>query len=915
MPGRRCRTAVASCVPYSAILSLALAICMMSFAAGQAGAQSDPCPNGKPVPPALKLPANLPPGEPVAFEKQALAYLSTLDYRKLGWCEDKWVRDTGPLIAGNSAIVHPPVHIYYSPEVSRWLLSGRKGEIPDGAVIIKEQFAPPPAARYADIPPDKLGCSNDWTFMIKNAAASRDGWFWGEVWNSETYPMNFTDKFQYPNAGYGLYCLRCHASAEKDHTFVALNNIKGGEGYPLQYRVDDSWMSTASKPPGTCGRGKSGADPVANAAFPMHAQNAALAAEPVRHHELPANLPPVLQTMPPEPLDNVLAPSANSVNPPASPQFVTSAQCLACHSGLSNSGLGPSMVILPDVNVSPYGEWRWSPMGLAGRDPVFYSQLDSELAYLKDPGKKQGVINTCMNCHGAMGKKSFAAEHPNENFHVDFVYDTNPSTPGFRYGSLARDGISCMVCHQMAAPKDDSLSFFLKNKINGDFDLTPNTELNGPFKDNVITTYPMDTALGVKPKFNSYIQSPQMCGSCHTIVLPVLDSPHTGETSVEQATYPEWLNSQYRNEYGSVGKTPKTCQECHLPTGYTNKEAGINVAQIQTRMAIVQDLTLPQTEHLATPDQINVRYRTEGFRRHELLGTNGFLLQMFLQPVDKDGNNDILGVRMKDYMTGFTTDLEKAVDNVVEQAQSITATISVSSFHAEGNKMIAEVTVSNLAGHRFPSGVGFRRAFIEFQATANGKTFFTSGTTNDKGLITDFNGKVLPTEMFAGGKYQPHFNQSNPITSSDQVQIYEELTQDANHQFTTSFTRRDYEIKDNRLLPAGWSLNGPPDLKIPEPFLEATRPKGTAKDDPVYLAGNGQSIVRYEIPIPAGVNPADIKVTASLYLQTMPPYFLADRYQTPTPATERLRHLALSLGTLEDTDFVNWKLLVAQAKL
>ena len=30
------------------------------------------------------------------------------------------------------------------------------------------------------------------------------------------------------------------------------------------------------------------------------------------------------------------------------------------------------------VNISPYGEWRASPMGLAGRDPVFYAQLESE---------------------------------------------------------------------------------------------------------------------------------------------------------------------------------------------------------------------------------------------------------------------------------------------------------------------------------------------------------------------------------------------------------------------------------------------------------------------------------------------------------------------------------------------------------
>jgi Cytochrome P460 len=899
----------------------ATAILVLCFAVGRADAQDsipDPCPNGKPVPAALRIPANLPPGEPVEFEKQVLRYLSTLEYRKLGWCEDKWVRDTGPFVKGADAIVHPPVRIFYSPEVTKWLVGKRKGEIPDGAVIIKEQFAPTPAARYRDIPGDKLGCSNDWSFMIKNSAASRDGWFWGEVWNSETFPMNFTDSFQYPNAGYGLYCLRCHASAEKEHTFSTLNNIKGADGWPLQYRVDDSWMIIHAKPPGGCGHGASAADPVAGAAFPMHAQNAALAAEPIRHLEAILNLPPLVQKMPPEPLDNVVAPpgkAAKIADPLKSPEFVTSAQCLGCHSGLSNSGLGPSMVILPNTNVSPYGEWRWSPMGLAGRDPVFYSQLDSELAFLKDqPAKHQKVINTCMNCHGAMGKKAFAAEHPTENFKVDFVYARDPSAEGFRYGSLARDGISCLVCHRMAAPKNGSLSYFLNNKINGDFDLTPPDQLNGPFEDNVITTYPMDTGLGVTPKYNAYIKSSQMCGSCHTILLPVMDSPHPEETSVEQATYPEWLNSRYRNEYGSVGATPKSCQDCHMPVGYTNHNQNVSVPQIQTRMAIVQDLTLPATEHLATPEQLNVRFRTDGFRRHELLGTNGFLLQMFLKPVDKDGNNEALGVRTKDYMTGFTNDLANAVDNVVEQAQNSTATLAITRFEVNGDKLIAEVTVSNLAGHRFPSGVGFRRAFLEFQATINGKPFWTSGTTNDKGEITDINGKVLPTEFFAGGKYQPHFNQANPIRSSDQVQIYEELVQDANHQFTTSFTRRDFEIKDNRLLPVGWSPHGPSDLKIPEPYLEATWPKGPAKDDPVYLAGNGQSIVRYEIPLPAGATANNVKAEVTLYLQTTPPYFLADRYKTATPATARLRHLTTLLGTLDDTDFVDWKLLIASAQ-
>src|SRR5258707_11373394 len=299
MPGYRFRIPFGSAVARSFVLTAIFVLC---FAFGRADAQNaipNPCPNAQPVPQALRIPAKLQAGEPVEFEKQVLQYLSTLEYRKLGWCEDKWVRDTGPFMKSADAIVHPPVRIFYSPEVYKWLLDGRKGDIPDGAVIIKEQFAPTPAARYRDIPSDKLGCSNDWSFMIKNSAASRDGWFWGEVWNSETFPMNFADPFQYPNAGYGLYCLRCHASAEKEHTFSTLNNIKGAPGWPLQFRVDDSWMTMPSKPPSAaCDTGKSAADPVAGTPFPMHAQNAALSAEPMRHRALAMPAPPPLIKMP-----------------------------------------------------------------------------------------------------------------------------------------------------------------------------------------------------------------------------------------------------------------------------------------------------------------------------------------------------------------------------------------------------------------------------------------------------------------------------------------------------------------------------------------------------------------------------------------------------------------------------------------
>ena len=115
---------------------------------------------------------------------------------------------------------------------------------------------------------------------------------------------------------------------------------------------------------------------------------------------------------------------------------------MTCHSGNAWMGRKFVMILEPEsanpVNVSPYGEWRWSPMGLAGRDPIFYAQLDSELAYLKDrKADQQAVINTCFRCHGVMGKRQLNIDHgydpvapkpgtPEPDFDLNWIYSTNP---------------------------------------------------------------------------------------------------------------------------------------------------------------------------------------------------------------------------------------------------------------------------------------------------------------------------------------------------------------------------------------------------------------------------------------------------------------------------------------------------------
>jgi hypothetical protein len=423
----------------------------------------------------------------------------------------------------------------------------------------------------------------------------------------------------------------------------------------------------------------------------------------------------------------------------------------------------------------------------------------------------------------------------------------------------------------------------------------------------------MKNCLGIKPQEREYIKSSRLCGSCHTIRLPVLDSPVPGSFSIEQATYLEWLNSAYQNEFAPVRSTAKSCQDCHMPDGIHNKD--VDLDRLKERIAIIEDNTYPAAYGRVPDEEIRVRERKKGFLRHTLLGLNAFLLEMFNQ------FNDVLGVRTSDYMSTSTSGLPNAISKYVQQAQSQSAKIDVSTTHWCRN-IDATVTVTNLTGHRFPSGVGFRRAFVEFlvlQKTGNQEqVVWSSGRTNDLGIIVDGNGNILPSEFFAAvpgptgvhQAFQPHHE---VIDSQDQMQVYEERVLNAESKFTTNFVQRDKILKDNRLLPLGWTSTGP-DPSLSGEFLESTFPEGRARSDPEYADGSGTDQLSYHVNLPEGVDPAKCSVRATLFYQSTPPYYLAMRFQAAPsgPATQRLYYFGSHIN-LVGTAFENWKLALVSA--
>ena len=140
---------------------------LASIAVSMIGAA--PCHEGKEAP--LPLPSTIAPEKLAAYEQEILEWLKAGNYKC--WKADKGIRDTGPWINDVYYGTHKAAKIYYSPAVMKWLIGGRQGAIPDGAMIIKEQFDAP-AARWDGTPPATV---TDWTIMIKDSKGAADGWF------------------------------------------------------------------------------------------------------------------------------------------------------------------------------------------------------------------------------------------------------------------------------------------------------------------------------------------------------------------------------------------------------------------------------------------------------------------------------------------------------------------------------------------------------------------------------------------------------------------------------------------------------------------------------------------------------------------------------------------------------------------
>jgi hypothetical protein len=953
----------------------------------------------------------------LAYREQPYGWQKDAGWRLTGPYEGCPCPDGSSPCSGVNKGPHPAVRIYYSPEVVDWMCKYRKGpdqlpdaaELPDGAMIVKEMLDPD-RVKLALVPgTDKLWIApipgkpadyydqafDSWTVMIKSAQASADGWYWayfgrtgtgnppildksaftttpypgsdgkpvttppGPEWYPTFWRYSVAD-VQFPNYGFGNYCTYCHASAQGESTFASLGNVLGKE---IRY----AWRPTT----------------LTKVDFDDHHRAAALAAEKAPRAPFPAprdpgdplpgfreafpHLDPAFERvwegrLPAQTYDHVVSRLKVPGVLPSHSQFVTSDQCQGCHEAGGSGQLDPPYMVAKkgarQIDLSPWAEWSASPMGLAGRDPIFHAQLELErniarrqpsLATVRDC-----IDNTCLHCHGAAGARQYnrdtagqgpagdpcaaflpakperaAADYDGALFTQGRLLDWRDSNPAHaRYGNLARDGITCAICHKIADRDLDPKN--LPKTFTGNFRVGPADKIFGPFPSaaslDKVLVKPMENALGLTPEFGPQTARSEMCGSCHTVFLPVFDDHgKLAATAYEQTTYLEWLQSAFSTEGGKGGG--KSCQECHMPHTFGDRP-------IHTGIANVQDHRYPEADFVLPAAEVNVPERP--YKRHQLYGLNAFLNAFFQQfPL-------LLGYRQQDYMNPFVdAPLLAGRESVLEVARRQTAEVRLDRLRWRGRELEAGVTVVNLAGHHLPSGVGFRRLFVEFLVLdGKGHPLWASGRTNEIGEILEGTGRrPLPSESWRPGAdglpLQPHHQR---ITGQGQVQIYEEVTQNESRQFTSSFVHRYWEIKDNRLRPQGFSSQRVPAGPLREEYAEATRPghgphrhwwpkpekpepyvnpespaleryKDT-EGDPDYdvhahgAAGlPGADSLVYRIRLTPAERARARQVRVTLYSQSIPPHYLEERFRhaaqpgAERQAADRLHYMAGHLDT------------------
>jgi hypothetical protein len=316
--------------------------------------------------------------------------------------------------------------------------------------------------------------------------------------------------------------------------------------------------------------------------------------------------------------------------------------CGGCHGGLDNGH-----------NVRPYPTWAGSMMANAARDPIFWAALDVANHDLP------GIGEWCLRCHSPVG----------------WLGGRVTPDPGWADGcSLSGniddvdndfEGLSCSICHRMQvnpSPPPGQSSVYYEN---GQYWIHDEECATGgePCRHGPYDYIPDPEPPHVWAHSQYHVDS-DSCGNCHNVSNPVLtlideNGVNTGIPVPVERTYKEWEQS----DFSVAGPGHVTCQNCHMPDA-------------------THDPAYPSVS-------IDIN-RTGDLPIHELAGGNTWVPQVL--------KGEYPNLARGDEFDATTAWAEEMLQSAA------TVTVSAPSVVQAGEPMTFDVRVTNLSGHKLPTG-------------------------------------------------------------------------------------------------------------------------------------------------------------------------------------------------------------------
>jgi hypothetical protein len=500
--------------------------------------------------------------------------------------------------------------------------------------------------------------------------------------------------------------------------------------------------------------------------------------------------------------------------------------CFSCHADYDAA------------HIEPWDTWAGSMMANAVRDPIFWAALDvanhdgAELGF-------EGVGEFCLRCHAPTG---WLEGRANAGSGINPVGDADGCALAGSLDATDNDfsGITCHFCHRMQingsppvgqdAVYFENASFWIDDQICASTMPHPQAPCRaGPYDYDGLPNHSLPLH---EWSYSAYEVDNDLCGNCHNVTSPLHNlkdesGQDTGVPFPIERTFKEWQQSTLGDR---TSPQFENCSACHMPDTTQDPVC----ASSQCRNNRSGDMPL-----------------------HQLAG----------------GNTWIPSILEGEYGASLDRDpsFEATVGWALELLQNRSASLEMTlpPEIAAGGDLVVDLRVTNLTGHKLPTGYGEgRRMWIQL-------------------VVRDGADEVI----WESGSWS---SASGELSADDQLRVYEvqqgiwnfngsgqcdvESVASGRHLF--HFVKNDCVALDNRIPPLGFS--GADDLE--------TRPVGYSY--PETAPGSGVLVnydsVSYQVPVPEGT-PSPVTVEATLRYQTA-----SDEY------IEFLRDQAVDHGFADD---------------